>query len=109
MKAILLAMTCCFLVVTQQEMCKSKNQDDMANQKCSQRGTVVDKTDLDGCGLLIQTSGGQLLLPAEYASGVDQSLLKAGAKIRFDYTEVGGMSICMAEDAIVRIDCLEAA
>ena len=108
MKPILFALSCCFLIVTQQQQCKSKNQDDMANKQCTHQGTVVDKTGLDGCGLLIETSDGKLLLPAEYAGGVDQSLIKAGAKIRFDYTEVGGMSICMAEDAIVRIDCLEA-
>lgn len=108
MKAILFAFSCCFLIVTQQKQCKSKNQDDMASKQCTHQGTVVDKTGLDGCGLLIQTSGGKLLLPSEFASGVDQSLIKAGAKIRFGYTEVDGMSICMAEDAIVRIDCLEA-
>lgn len=79
----------------------------MADKKCTTQGTVVDKTGLDGCGLMIQSSDGKLLLPAEYATGVDQSLIKAGAKLRFGFTEIGGMSICMAEDAIVRIDCLE--
>lgn len=72
---------------------------------CNTTGTVQDFTGLDGCRLLIVTEDGKKLLPGRILDSDIQ--LEAGLRIRFDYRPVDMMSVCMAEDLIVEITCLE--
>lgn len=74
-------------------------------QSCNTQGEVQDFTGLDGCQLLIVTADGKKLLPGRMLS--EDVQLQAGQKIRFDYRPIEMMSICMAEDLIVEITCLE--
>jgi hypothetical protein len=92
-----------FLSLIQSGCCSKKPVVD--GQNCSHTGTVKDFTGLDGCRLLIITEEGKKLLPASISD--ENFELKAGQKIRFDYKESDGMSICMAEDMIVEITCIE--
>ena len=86
--------------------CKSTKQPTSGN--CHLSGTVEDFSGLDGCRLLIVTASGEKLLPAEIEPS--DFKLEAGQKIRFSYEELEGQtSICMAEDKIVRITCIELA
>ncbi|MCB0630236.1 MAG: hypothetical protein R2824_12860 [Saprospiraceae bacterium] len=72
---------------------------------CKTKGEVQDFSGLDGCSLLIVTEDGKKLLPGKMPdTGVE---LKAGLKIRFDYRPIDMMSVCMTEDEIVEITCLE--
>lgn len=72
---------------------------------CTERGTVQDFTGLDGCALLIVTEQGEKLLPGAIDDPGFE--LQAGQQIRFSYREMPDqMSICMAEDKIVRITCI---
>jgi len=70
---------------------------------CSLTGTVLDKTGLDGCGLLIQLDNGEILEPVEI---VPNFVLKNGQRVHLAYTELTDRaSICMV-GKIVRIDCI---
>lgn len=74
--------------------------------QCSEAGVVQDFSGLDGCKLLIVTEKGKKLLPAELEDS--NFKLEAGQRIRFSYQELPDqMSICMAEDMIVRITCIQ--
>lgn len=74
--------------------------------QCNEAGVVQDFTGLDGCKLLIVTDTGEKLLPAEMED--PHFKLEAGQRIRFSYEELPDqMSICMAEDKIVRITCIQ--
>ncbi len=71
---------------------------------CSLHGTVVDYIGLDGCGLVIETDGGEVLEPVQIVPNV---VLEDGMRIAFSYTELSDMgSICMV-GKIVRLDCVE--
>lgn len=73
---------------------------------CGTVGFVKDYTGLDGCRLMIETEDGRKLLPAILPEGY---VLKEGQKIAFDFVEAKdyGMTICMAEDMIIKITCLQ--
>lgn len=75
------------------------------NGQCTQTGTVKDFAGLDGCGILIILENGQKLLPISLPD--ENVALKDGQKIRLDFKEAEAMSICMAEDMMVEITCLE--
>ncbi len=77
-----------------------------AKSDCNTVGFVKDYTGLDGCRLMIETEDGKKLLPAILPEG---RVLKDGQKIAFDYEEAKdyGMTICMAEDMIIKITCLQ--
>ncbi|MBX2814832.1 MAG: hypothetical protein KTR24_02500 [Saprospiraceae bacterium] len=71
---------------------------------CSSTVKVVP-TELDGCTYLLHTDNGDKLLPL---NGEDYDLGDYNW-IRIDFEEVpDGMSICMAEDKIIRITCFDA-
>lgn len=73
---------------------------------CLTAGTVKDMRGLDGCTFLIILENGQKLLPARLPDPDFQ--FREGQKVRFDYKKsTAGASICMAEDMIVDISCLE--
>jgi len=73
---------------------------------CRELAIVKDFTGLDGCKLLIVTENGEKLLPA--AIDDPNFILEAGQKISLSYKEMPDqMSICMAEDKIVRITCIQ--
>lgn len=77
-----------------------------AEGDCEHLGTVQDFTGLDGCTLLIVTDDGKKFLPAQM--DVDGPELAAGQRLSFSYRTLEDMaSICMAEDAIVAITCLQ--
>jgi PKD repeat protein len=70
---------------------------------CSLTGVVIDKTGLDGCGLLIQLDNGEVLEPVI----MPDFKLRPGQRVKLAYTELTNVaSICMA-GKIVRIDCIE--
>ena len=73
---------------------------------CNELATVQDFTGLDGCSLMIVTEKGEKLLPG----AIDDTnfVLEAGQKISLSYWKMSDqMSICMAEDKIVRITCIQ--
>jgi hypothetical protein len=75
------------------------------SQTCKTRGVVQDFTGMDGCNLLIVLEDGKKLLPGQILNSSFQ--LAAGQKIRLDYRPIDMMSICMTEDLIVEITCIE--
>ena len=73
---------------------------------CDQQGTIVDMTGLDGCKWMLVMDDGVKLLPQKWPDGFEP---KDKLSVRFHFTEVKDAgSICMAEDKIVTIDCIEA-
>ena len=91
------------LAATMLFSCKTTKED----AGCRFEGEVVDLTGLDGCGLMIQLND-EAHTKLEVAEITDTSFhLKAGQKIRFNYTELHDRaSICMS-GKIVRIDCIK--
>lgn len=84
--------------------CESKKGTTRA--ACNHVGTLVDYRELDGCQWLIRLDDGRLLLPQRWPEGFAPV---AGQRIRFGFEEVLDlMTICMAEDVVVRLTCLEA-
>ncbi len=86
--------------------CNTAQLPDPEAGSCDTLGTVTNFEGLDGCGLLIVTDDGLKLLPAV----IDPPgfTLKANQRVRFSYVEAEEqMSICMAEDQIVRITCIQ--
>jgi len=75
-----------------------------ANQ-CDFVGEVWDFTGQDGCGLLVETTDGSLFNVAGLPQGY---FLEGGTRIRFGFSYVeDGASVCMHEDAIIRITCMQ--
>jgi hypothetical protein len=65
--------------------------------------TIVDYTGLDGCGLILKLSTGEVLEPMNLN---DFNITPTdGLKVWVKYHEVAGASICMV-GPIVEIDCL---
>lgn len=63
---------------------------------------IVDKSDLDGCGLLFKMEDGSLLRPVSFPPKTP--VLKAGMKVSFAYYTAKEMvSICMAEDESINV------
>ena len=96
----LVFLLCCMLF----SACHSGKSSDGQNS-CNSTGEVKDFTGLDGCQLMIVMEDGKKLLPGSIL--VNDVTLEAGQKIRFDYRPIEMMSVCMAEDLIVEITCLE--
>ncbi len=83
--------------------CKTKPAS--SNNKCQTVGTVVDYDGLDGCGYLIKLQDGKLLNPIKFPDGFQAHHEQS---IRFNYKVLKNMaSICMAENEIVEITCIE--
>lgn len=73
--------------------------------KCTTDGYVKDFTGLDGCRLLVLVGDEKWLIsriPKGHSPLQDKQIIKFGYK-----DVVDGMSVCMAEDKIVEIVCLE--
>ena len=76
-----------------------------SNEGCQVEGTVKE-IGLAGCRFLIELKSGERLFPAE--TNFPNFAYKAEQRIRFSYKEIkDAMSICMAEDKIVEITCIE--
>jgi len=74
--------------------------------RCKEKVTAKDMRGLDGCGWFFITETGRKLMPMNTPPGMD---LADGAAYMIDYKELQGMaSICMAEDAQIQVNCLEA-
>lgn len=72
---------------------------------CTTRGVVTDFSGLDGCKLLIVLGDKKKFLASKLPRGVR---LVEGQHLLFGYKEIAdGVSICMTEDKIVEITCLE--
>jgi hypothetical protein len=70
---------------------------------CAREG-VLHKTDhLDGCTWIITTKDGKRLLPQNAHNFEFRDL----QEIKFSYTSFEGMSICMAEDEIITLTCVQ--
>ena len=70
---------------------------------CTYKATVVDKTGLDGCTLMFQLAGGELLEPVEWS--VERPELKAGEVYYINYEAISSISICMT-GSTVKITCI---
>lgn len=68
---------------------------------CSVVANVI-KSDLDGCGLLLQLRNKKKLLPINAKS----FNFDVGQKVMISYDASDAMSICMYEDEIVHLTCL---
>ena len=76
------------------------------NADCDYYATVIDMTGLDGCGYMLLLRDGTKLLPANIDEYQDQ--LSEGLVVKISYTSLDDqMSICMAQDVIGRVTCLE--
>ncbi len=74
-------------------------------KSCDSQGTIVNMVGLDGCQWMLVTDEGVKLLPQKWPENFEP---KDNLSVRFHFTEVkDAMSICMAEDKIVTIDCVE--
>ena len=72
---------------------------------CTTLGVVTDFSGLDGCKLLIVLENKKKFLASKLPRGVQ---LVEGQQIRFGYKPIAdGVSICMTEDQIVEVTCLE--
>jgi len=79
-----------------------------AVNQCEYVGEVWDFVGLDGCGLLVETTGGSLL----YVIGLPQGYyLEGGSRIRFGFNYAEEVDMegkdCMHMDAAIRITCLQ--
>lgn len=84
-----------------------RSADSNAASGCKTSGVVKDFTGLDGCKFLIVLPDGKKLLPGKLPDAGFE--FYDGQKVNFDYREMKdyGMTICMAEDMIVEITCIE--
>jgi len=72
---------------------------------CDAQGTIVNMKGLDGCKWMLVADDGMKLLPQKWPNDFEP---KDNLSVKFHFTEVkDAMSICMAEDKIVTIDCIE--
>ena len=84
----------------------------LTSEKCDQDTTckesviAMDMSDLDGCGMILVTENDKKLLPVnleEYPLTINN-----GDHLSVSYSVLkDGMSICMAEDAMIKLTCLE--
>jgi len=72
---------------------------------CSELVTAKDFSGLDGCTMMFINANGEKLLLAENIPGYE---IEAGKKYSIGYVVLEGMaSICMAEDYIIKLSCIE--
>ncbi|GEM_PF-4050037 len=72
---------------------------------CTTQARIVDYSDLDGCRLLLQLDDGRLLLPQKWPK---EFVPQAAMRVRIGFEIVPeAVSICMVEDAVVRLSCIE--
>ncbi len=68
------------------------------------KGTLVDKTGLDGCSMVVQIGDNEYLEPININElNLD---IREGLQIEFTYEEVDVATICMM-GKVVRITCVE--
>ncbi len=100
----LLAAIAISLTLTAAEQCgRARNTE---QQSCEVNAVAKDHHWLDGCGILLVLDDGDKLL----ATNLDafDSTIVDGDTLRIAFTVLEDMmSICMAEQAIVRLECLE--
>jgi len=70
---------------------------------CQHKGTIRHSEYIDGCQWLIQTDDGKIYLPENFT---DFPMADRQA-ISFSFVPFDGMSICMAEDAIITLTCMQ--
>ena len=70
---------------------------------CPERATVTDRTGIDGCGKMLKMEDGKILLPS------DEQLhaFSPGTQVAISFEIVDLVSICMQEDAVVQLSCLQ--
>ena len=75
------------------------------NNRCETLAEVRDYSGLDGCQMLLETDGGNLLLVETIIGGYNITL---GSRIRFGFEYVeDAVTICMHEDAVIRVTCVQ--
>lgn len=76
-----------------------------ASNQCNSVAEVRDYTGLDGCGQLLETDEGHLLLVQGISGGYE---ILSGSRIRFGFEYINdAASICMTEDAMIRVTCVQ--
>lgn len=77
----------------------------IANNRCETLAEVRDYSGLDGCQMLLETDAGNLFLVESIIGGYQINL---GSRIRFGFEYVeDAASVCMHEDAIIRVTCVQ--
>jgi hypothetical protein len=77
-----------------------------SNTTCNESVVAVDMSKLDGCGMILMTNDDKKLLPINLEDYPVK--ISNGDQLSVSYTVVkDGMSICMAEDAMIKLTCLE--
>lgn len=83
---------------------ETKKQTDKKQCENAVKGTLVDKTGLDGCSMVIQIGDNEYLEPINLNElNID---IREGRQIEFTYEEVDVATICMV-GKVVRITCVE--
>lgn len=70
---------------------------------CDTLVTVIDLKGLDGCGLLLKKENGEKLLPVNG----DVFNFTVNQQLAISYQSFDGMSICMAEQQMVTLGCVQ--
>ncbi len=72
-------------------------------QICAERVSVVDRANLDGCTLLLQSENGQLLLP----NNGEIFNYQPDQQLAVSYAPFDGMSTCMAAEQLITLTCVQ--
>ena len=64
---------------------------------------MIDMSELDGCGLMLQTVAGEHLLPVN----AKEYEWQVGDRLAVSYEAEDGMSTCMAEKQMVVLTCVQ--
>ena len=76
------------------------------DSNCEESVAAVYMSDLDACGIILVTEDDKKLLPVNL--GEFPTTINSGDQLKVSYTIIkDGMSICMAEDAMIRLTCVE--
>lgn len=94
-----------FLIVVILATDCSSSKSGIQSNVCDTHGIVVDMSGLDGCKWMLVTDAGNKLLPQKWPDGFEP---KDKLSVSFHFTQVkDAMSVCMAEDMVVTVDCIE--
>lgn len=97
--------------------CSEERQYYSPPAECPHEATVVDYSNLDGCGLMLELKDGTRLIPLRLVyiqaptpeqDPIYHFNLVAGEKVHFGYREAEGVTTCMAGE-VVFVTCIRSA
>ncbi len=92
------------ILITLATSCGSTKKTTSVVETCDTNGTLLDLSNLDGCTWIILTDDGEKLLPMDWPPDFQKV---DGQSIRYHATPIEGMNNCMAEDRMVKLDCVK--